>query len=138
MLHGDVSEMVTIDNGTTAPGQNLSELGATIVMTDSTRPFDYHLTHHILDLCKQFGTPHQRNVSRYYHSDSASAVEAGNDLRTALICFGVDASHGHERIHRNALESLVRLVTAYMRSERVVARERYEIGPRKGFPTLPG
>lgn len=138
VLHGDVSEMVTIDNGTTAPGQNSSEFGATIAMVDSTGPFDYHLTHHLLDLCKQFDIPHQRDVFRYYRSDSASAVEARNDLRTALICFGIDASHGHERIHWNAIESLVRLVTVYMQSERVVARDRCEIGPRKGFPTLPG
>jgi peptidase M42 family hydrolase len=42
VLHGDVSEMVTIDNGTTAPGQNSRETGATIAMADSTGPFDYH------------------------------------------------------------------------------------------------
>jgi peptidase M42 family hydrolase len=137
VLHGDVSEMVTIDNGTTAPGQNSRETGATIAMADSTGPFDYHLTHHLIDLCKQFDIPHQRDVFRYYRSDSASAVEAGNDLRTALICFGIDASHGYERIHWNSLESLVRLISRYMQSERVVARDRFAIGPRKGFPTLP-
>jgi putative aminopeptidase FrvX len=91
----------------------------------------------LIDLCKQFDIPHQRDVFRYYRSDSASAVEAGNDLRTALICFGIDASHGYERIHWNSLESLVRLISRYMQSERVVARDRFAIGPRKGFPTLP-
>lgn len=138
VLHGDVSEMVTIDNGTTAPGQNSSEFGATIAMADSTGPFDYHLTHHLLDLCQQFEIPHQRDVFRYYRSDSASAVEAGNDLRTALICFGIDASHGYERIHWNALESLVRLVTAYMQSGRVWGATAARSVPEKVFPALRG
>ncbi len=137
VLHGDVSEMVTIDNGTVAPGQNSGERGVTIAMADSTGPFDYHLTHYLIDLCKEFGIPHQRDVFRYYRSDSASAVEAGNDLRTALVCFGVDGSHGYERVHRDALESLVALITVYLQSERVLERDRYDIGPRPGFPTQP-
>lgn len=130
--------MVTIDNGTTAPGQNSSEFGVTIAMADMTGPFDYHLTHRLLELCKEFAIPHQRDVFRYYRSDSAAAVEAGNDLRTSLICFGIDASHGYERIHCNALESLVRLLTAYVQSRPLYDRDRFDIGPRPGFPTLPG
>ncbi|MGA1617461.1 MAG: osmoprotectant NAGGN system M42 family peptidase, partial [Pirellulales bacterium] len=38
VLHGDVAEMITIDNGTTAPGQASSEFGVTIAMADSTGP----------------------------------------------------------------------------------------------------
>jgi peptidase M42 family hydrolase len=137
-LHKDVSEMLTIDNGTTAPGQNSSEFGATICMADMSGPFDYHLTHRIIQLCQEFHIPHQRDIFRYYRSDSAAALEAGNDVRTALATFGVDASHGYERIHQDALESLASLVTIYMQSPPLYARDRYEMGPRAGFPTLPG
>lgn len=137
-LQQDVAEMVTIDNGTTAPGQNSAEFGATIAMADSTGPFDYHLTHHLLGLCREFGVQHQRDVFRYYRSDSAAAVEAGNDLRTALICFGIDASHGYERIHWHALESLAELLVLYAQSHALFDRDRFDIGPREGFPTLPG
>ena len=68
-------------------------------------PFDYHLTRYLIQLCQEFKIPYQRDVFRYYRSDSASAVEAGADLRTALATFGVDGSDGWERIHWNALES---------------------------------
>lgn len=135
ILHGDVAEMVTIDNGTTAPGQNSSEFGVTISMADSSGPFDYHLTHRLLQLCKEFGIPHQRDLFRYYRSDSAAAVEAGNDLRTALVCFGIDGSHGWERIHVHALQSLVELLGVYLQSGPLYPRDRYEIGPLPGFPT---
>ena len=116
ILHQDVAEMVTIDNGTTAPGQNSSEYGVTIAMADSTGPFDMALTHSLIALCQAQNIPHQRDVFRYYRCDSASAIEAGNDIRTALVCFGIDASHGYERIHANALESLVRLLVLYLQS----------------------
>jgi peptidase M42 family hydrolase len=137
-LHQDVAEMLTIDNGTTAPGQNSSEFGVTIAMADQSGPFDYHLTHRLIHLCKEFAIAHQRDVFRYYRSDSAAALEAGNDVRTALVTFGVDASHGYERIHLDALESLTKLVTVYMQSPPLYARDRYGIGGRAGFPTLPG
>lgn len=134
ILHGDIAEMVTVDNGTTAPGQNSRETGVTIAMADSSGPFDYHLTHHLLTLCREHRIPHQRDVFRYYRSDSASAVDAGNDIRTALACFGIDASHGWERVHWDALESLVRLFSAYVQTPLVVARDRKAIGPRGNFP----
>ena len=124
VLHGDVSEMLTLDNGTTAPGQNSSEYGVTICMADMSGPFDYHLTHRMLQICQEFEIPHQRDIFRYYRSDSAAAVEAGNDLRTALATFGVDASHGWERIHWNALESLAQLVAVYMQSPPLFERDR--------------
>jgi peptidase M42 family hydrolase len=137
-LHQDVAEMVTIDNGTTAPGQNSSEFGVTIAMADMSGPFDYHLTHRLIQLCQEFGIQHQRDVFRYYRSDSAAALEAGNDVRTALITFGVDASHGYERIHWNALESLVQLLTIYTQSPPLYGRDRMDMGPRMGFSTQPG
>jgi peptidase M42 family hydrolase len=137
-LHQDVAEMLTIDNGTTAPGQNSSEFGATICMADMGGPFDYHLTHRIIQICQEFQIPHQRDVFKYYRSDSAAALEAGNDVRTALVTFGVDASHGYERIHQEALESIAELVAIYMQSPPLYARDRFEMGPRAGFPTMPG
>ncbi len=137
VLHQDVAEMVTIDNGTTAPGQNSSEFGVTVAMADSSGPYDYHLTHRLLQLCKEYDIPHQRDVFKYYHSDSASATAAGNDLRTALICFGIDGSHGWERIHLNALTSLVDLLGVYLQSRPLYMRDRNELGPLPGFPTQP-
>ncbi len=138
VLHQDVAEMLTVDNGTSAPGQNSSEFGVTICMADMTGPFDYHLTRRIIHLCQEFGLPFQRDVFRYYRSDSAAAVEAGNDLRTALVTFGIDASHGYERIHWHALDALGGLLTVYMQNPPMFSRDRFDMGPRSGFPMLPG
>ena len=137
VLHGDIAEMVAIDNATPAPGQNSRESGVTIAMADSTGPFDYHLTHKLLRLCQDFDIGHQRDVFRYYRCDAASALEAGNDLRTALVCFGADASHGYERTHINSLRSLAELLTLYIQSEPTFQRDRLEMGPLEGFPTQP-
>ncbi|TVR44551.1 MAG: osmoprotectant NAGGN system M42 family peptidase [Planctomycetota bacterium] len=139
VLHGDVAEMVSVDNGTPAPGQNSSELGVTISMMDSTGPFDYHLTHRLLELCRNNGIAHQRDVFRYYRSDLATAVEAGNDIRTALVCFGVDASHGWERIHLDSLAGIASLLTAYLQSPPTTWRDRLRMNPDlEGLPQQPG
>src|SRR3546814_12260705 len=50
VLHGDVAELVSIDNGTIAPGQYTSEFGVTIAMQDSSGPFDRPLTRSLLDI----------------------------------------------------------------------------------------
>ena len=41
-LTHDVAAIVSVDNGTTAPGQNSDEFGVTIAMADQTGPFDFH------------------------------------------------------------------------------------------------
>ncbi len=137
VLPPEVAAMVTVDNGTTAPGQNSAEFGVTIGMADQTGPFDYHLTQKLIRLCQEEDIRHQRDVFRYYRSDSASAIEAGEDVRTALITFGVDASHGYERIHVHALRSLAELVTAYVASEVTIGRDASDLGGITGFTHQP-
>ncbi|WP_086464993.1 osmoprotectant NAGGN system M42 family peptidase [Oceanibaculum nanhaiense] len=138
VLHGDVAELVSIDNGTTAAGQNSRETGVTIAMKDQTGPFDYHLTHKLIGLAKDHGIPHQRDIFRYYRCDGTSAVEAGNDIRTALLTFGIDASHGYERIHESALENLAELIALYMQSPPTAKRDSIRMGSVEGFPESQG
>lgn len=133
VLHGDVSSMVAIDNSTVAPGQNSKEDMVIIAMRDQGGIYDYHLTHKLIDLCETKSIPYVRDVFRYYRSDATSALSAGNDIRTALICFGLDASHGYERTHLDSLESLSQLICAYMLSETRIAHDKNKLGPLKGF-----
>ena len=133
VLHGDVCEMITVDNGTTAPGQASREFGVTIGMADSTGPFDYHLTHHLLRLCDKKNIPCARDVFKYYRCDSASAVEAGNDIRTALVTFGVDGSHGYERTNIDSLLCVARLLLAYA-EETPLYEQREMLNSLEGFP----
>src|SRR3546814_1280299 len=106
-------------------------------MADMVGPFDYHLTQRILELCAEHDIPHQRDVFRFYRSDSASALEAGNDIRTALVCVGVDASHGYERTHLNAIQSVAELLSLYMQSPPTVERDRKRMGSIEGFTKQP-
>lgn len=138
VLHGDIAELVAIDNATPGPKQNAKEFGATLAMMDQSGPFDYHLTHKLLGICEEFQVPHQRDVMRYYRCDAASAIEAGNDIRTALLAFGVDGSHGYERTHLDALHAVATVLTLYMQSEPTSQRDRSELGSLKDFPTQPG
>ena len=133
----DVASLVAVDNGTTAAGQNSSEFGVTIAMADQTGPFDYHLTLKLVKLCREHEIDFQKDVFRYYRSDSASAVEAGSDVRTALVTFGVDASHGYERINIHALRSLAELLSAYVTSPIDIPRDAEEMAGLKGFTKQP-
>jgi peptidase M42 family hydrolase len=137
ILVPDIAAMLAIDNGTTAPGQNSDEFGVTISMADQTGPFDYHLNKKLVELCRDNDIHYQKDVFRYYRSDSASALEAGADVRTALITFGVDSSHGYERIHVHALRSLAELVSCYVASPVEITRDFKETAPVEGFTRQP-
>ncbi len=136
-LHQDVAEMVAIDNATPGPGQAASEYDVTIAMMDSSGPFDYHLSRKLLRLARDYDLYHARDVLRYYRCDAAAAVESGNDIRAALLGFGVDASHGYERTHISSLLGLTQLLGLYMQSEPVTRRDRMELGPITGFTDQP-
>ncbi|NBC95484.1 MAG: osmoprotectant NAGGN system M42 family peptidase [Deinococcus-Thermus bacterium] len=136
VLHGDVAELLSVDNATVAPGQNSSEYGVTVAMGDMTGPFDFHLTHGLIDLARRYGIEHTRDVFRHYRCDAASAIEAGNDIRTALISFGLDASHGWERVHLDSLLGVARLTAVYAMAPPMVARDKVDLGPIEGFPDV--
>ncbi len=136
-LHQDVAEMVAVDNSTIGPSQASSEFGVTVAMADKTGPFDYHLTRRLLGLAGQFRLEHARDVFRHYRCDAASAVESGNDIRTALVCFACDASHGYERTHIRSLMELAQLLVLYMRTPPIVWRDRRDLGPIDGLPEQP-
>ncbi|WP_209425590.1 osmoprotectant NAGGN system M42 family peptidase [Pararhodobacter sp. SW119] len=137
ILLPDIASLVAVDNGTTAPGQNSSEFGVTLAMGDQTGPFDFHLTRKLAALCRKHDIRMQKDLFRHYRSDSASAIEAGADVRTGLVTFGVDASHGYERIHMHALRSLAELLTAYSLSEVEITRDRLTVSGLSGFTRQP-
>jgi hypothetical protein len=58
-------------------------------------------------------------------------------VRTALITFGIDASHGYERIHSHALRSLSELVVLYAASKVEITRDVEELAGLEGFTEQP-
>ncbi len=137
ILKPEVASMVAVDNGTVAPEQNSDEFGVTVAMADQTGPFDYHLTKKLVELCRLHDIRFQKDVFRHYRSDSASALEAGADVRTALITFGVDSSHGYERTHLHALRSLAELLTAYAQSPVEITSDSEAMTDVSGFTQQP-
>ncbi|UTW07504.1 osmoprotectant NAGGN system M42 family peptidase [Pseudomonas benzenivorans] len=115
-LHWDVSEFVGVDIAPVAEGQASSEHTVSVAMQDSGGPHDYHLSRQLLRLAREHEIPVRRDLFRYYHSDAQSAVGAGHDVRTALMAFGCDATHGYERTHIDSLVALTRMLSAYMLS----------------------
>lgn len=134
VLHGDVAELVSIDNGTIAPQQYTSEYGVTVAMQDSSGPFDRQLTQSLIQLCEQNEINYSRDVFRFYRSDAAAAVEAGNDIRTALLCFALDSSHGYERTHIDSLTSLSDLLIQYVTSKPLFQRDEEALGSVGDLP----
>lgn len=134
VLHGDAAEMLSVDNGTIASVQYTCEDGVTIAMQDSSGPFDWHLSRSLIKLCKTYDITHSRDVFNHYRSDSAAALEAGNDIRTALICFGLDASHGFERAHMASLVAVARLIALYVQTQPLFERDATPIGPVGDLP----
>jgi putative aminopeptidase FrvX len=104
-------------------------------MQDMTGPFDFHLTRRLLALCAEHGIEHRRDVFQNYRSDVAAALEAGAEMRAALIGFGTDATHGHERTTMNAIRNIAELTTVYLQSELTFAEwDAHRRGDLADFP----
>ena len=136
-VYGDVAEMVVIDHAPVAPSQNATEYEATICMMDQTGPFDYHLNRKLYSIGKAHGIAPVKDLFRFYRSDSASAIEAGNDTRTALVSFGIDGSHGYERTHLSSLMAVAGLIGLYVQSTPTFSRDKDELATLNGFPHQP-
>jgi peptidase M42 family hydrolase len=135
-LYQDVAEMVSVDSAVVAPGQHSTETGVTVAMQDLHGPFDYHLSRRLLTIGEQAGIEVNRDVFRYYRSDVASALEAGVETRAALIGFGVDATHGHERTHLDSIAATANLLALYLQTDLTFARwDAAPTGPLERFPS---
>ena len=134
-LHADVAELVSIDNAVIAPGQASRDTCVNVAMSDSTGPFDFHLTRRLLLLASEAGIPAQRDIYNFYRSDVASAIESGAEMRAALIGFGVDASHGHERTHLDGIRHVAELLTVYLQTPLTFDFDRRPVGPVEEFIT---
>ncbi|MFY1631843.1 osmoprotectant NAGGN system M42 family peptidase [Solwaraspora sp. WMMB335] len=136
-LDPDVAEIVSVDAAVVAPGQQSRETAATVAMGDGVGPFDYHLTRKLAGLAADHGLDVVRDVFDYYRSDVAAAVEAGAHARVALLGFGVDATHGHERTHLDGLRHLAQLICLYLQSDLVFPEWDAEPdGDLADFPSL--
>lgn len=54
------------------------------------------------------------DIYPHYGSDADAALDAGYDIRHALIGAGVYASHGYERSHIEGVKNTLELLKAYL------------------------
>lgn len=130
------AEIVAVDNGVVAPGQQSLEEAVNVGMMDSTGPHDFHLTRRLLALAAEHDVPAVRDVYRVYRSDAAPAVESGVEARTALLGFGVESSHGHERTHLDGLGHLAGLLALYLQTDLTFREwDSHQTGSLDDFPS---
>lgn len=133
-LGPDVAETLSIDAAVVADGQHSREDTVNIAMHDMSGPFDYHLTRRMAAMCRHLGIPHRRDLFTFYRSDIAAALEAGAEMRAALIGFGTDASHGWERTHLDGVERVAQLVAGYLQVPFIFQFDAHAEGPVEAFP----
>ncbi|WP_426984048.1 M42 family metallopeptidase [Brevibacillus borstelensis] len=116
-----VVEYLAVDMGAIGDGQTTDEYCVSICAKDSSGPYHYGLRKHLVRLAEEQGLNYQVDIYPYYGSDASAALRAGYDIVHGLIGPGVDASHSHERTHKEALENTGKLVLAYIQSEELQA-----------------
>jgi peptidase M42 family hydrolase len=132
-----VAEIVSVDTAVVAPDQQSREDSVCVAMADGVGPFDYHLSRRLAGLARDNGLPCVRDVFEHYRSDLAATLESGADTRTALLGFGVDATHGHERTHVDGLVHLAELIGLYLQTDLVFPEWDAEgRGDLEDFPSL--
>lgn len=110
----EISELLAVDMGCIGEDLACSEYDVSICAKDSTGPYDYELTSHLVNLAKKHNLNFALDIYPQYGSDVSAALRGGNNIRGALIGPGVHASHGMERSHTKAVENTLQLIMAYI------------------------
>lgn len=115
-IPAETEEYVAVDMGAIGDGQASDEYTVSICAKDSSGPYHYGLTRHLIELAKKEGIGYKVDLYPYYSSDASAAVSAGYDVRHALFGPGIEASHAYERTHTDSLKQTFALLSAYVMS----------------------
>lgn len=111
-----VVEYIAVDMGAIGDGQTSDEYTVSICAKDSSGPYHYELTQHLVKLAKTQKIPYKLDIYPYYGSDASAAIRAGYDVRHALFGAGIESSHAYERTHLDSLKATADLLFAYVHS----------------------
>ena len=109
-----VDELLAVDMGAIGDDLATTEYDVSICAKDTTGPYDYRLTNHLIELAKRNELQYAVDIYPFYGSDASAAMRAGHDVPAALIGPGVHASHSLERTHTDALVNTAKLIVAYL------------------------
>ncbi|MEO4054288.1 M42 family metallopeptidase [Solibacillus sp. CAU 1738] len=114
-----VVEYIAVDMGAIGDGQASDEYTVSICAKDSSGPYHYELTQHLIGLAKAGNIDYKLDIYPYYGSDASAAIRAGYDVRHALFGPGIESSHAYERTHIDSLQATAALLYAYITSPMV-------------------
>lgn len=109
-------EYIAVDMGAIGDGQTSDEYTVSICAKDSSGPYHYELTRHLIALAKEKDIAYQLDIYPYYGSDASAAIRAGFDVKHALFGPGIESSHALERTHIDSLRATAQLLYAYVNS----------------------
>lgn len=118
-IPSDVIEYLAVDMGAIGDGQSTDEYTVSICAKDSSGPYHYELTNHLIALAKTTHIPHKIDIYPFYGSDASAAIRAGFDIRHALIGPGIESSHALERTHMDSMVASFNLLVAYVYSDMI-------------------
>lgn len=110
----EIEELIAVDMGAIGDDLGGDERKVSICAKDSSGPYDYALTNHLIAIAKEKQLDYVVDVFPHYGSDVSAALKGGNHIRGALIGQGVSASHSMERTHRQGLQNTFLLILGYL------------------------
>lgn len=122
-IPAEVIEYIAVDMGALGDGQASDEYTVSICAKDSSGPYHYDLTRHLVDLAKDQNIEYKIDIYPYYGSDASAAIRAGFDIKHALIGPGIESSHAYERTHVDSLKHSAALLEAYVKSPMLKEQE---------------
>lgn len=119
-IPSEVVEYIAVDMGALGDGQTSDEYTVSICAKDSSGPYHYELTRHLVNLAKEHNIGYKLDIYPYYGSDASAAIRAGYDVKHALFGPGIESSHAFERTHIDSLKHSASLLEAYVKSPMVL------------------
>jgi putative aminopeptidase FrvX len=112
----EITEFIAIDMGAIGLDLEASEFDVSICAKDSSGPYDYELTTHLINYARDKELSFAVDIFPMYGSDASAALKAGANIRAGLIGPGVSNSHGMERTHISALKNTFELLLEYIQN----------------------
>lgn len=116
-IPSEVVEFLAVDMGAMGDDQQTDEYTVSICVKDGSGPYNYDFRQQLVSLCKEKEIPFKLDIYPYYGSDASAAMQAGAEVKHALLGAGIESSHSYERTHIDSIEATQSLVDAYLLSD---------------------
>ena len=102
--------------GAMGDDQQTDEYTVSICAKDGTGPYHYAFRQRLVNLAKENKIPYRVDIYPYYGSDASAALNAGAEVKHALLGAGIESSHSYERTNKESIDAAEALVMAYIKS----------------------